>query len=117
VGAVVFSVTNKGKSPHDFRIAGKKTPLLAHGRFATLRVTFAKGGRYPYLSTVAGQASAGLRGVFSVVATHRQAPPPPPTTTDTTTSGTVGAANTTVDVQMLDQSTSSTGTPPSSSLS
>jgi plastocyanin len=111
VGGVVFSVTYRGKSPHNFEIAGKKTRLLAHGRSAALRVTFAKGGRYPYRSTVSGQATAGLKGVFSVVGAQRPAPPPPPTTTATTTTGTVGAANTTVDVQMLDQSTSSTGTP------
>ena len=65
---MIFTVTNKGKVSHDFKIAGKKTPLLAPGRSATLRVTFSKKGRYPYLSTVSGQASPGMKGVFSVVA-------------------------------------------------
>jgi plastocyanin len=108
VGTVIFSVTNKGKRPHDFKIAGKKTPLLAPARFATLRVTFTRGGRYPYRSTVSGQASAGLKGVFTVAARRPPPPPPPP---PTTTSGTVGTANTTVKVGMFDQATSSTGTP------
>jgi hypothetical protein len=30
-GVVVFKVTNKGKIPHDFKIAGKKTKSLAAG--------------------------------------------------------------------------------------
>ena len=79
-GTVIFTVTNKGKIAHDFKIAGKKTPLLPPGHSATLRVTFSKKGRYPYLSTVSGQASHGMKGVFSVVAAPptAHAPPPPP---------------------------------------
>ena len=42
MGTVIFTVTNKGKVSHDFKIAGKKTPLLAPGRSATLRVTFSR---------------------------------------------------------------------------
>ena len=48
-GRVIFTVTNKGKLAHDFKIAGNKTPLLSPGHSATLRVTFSKKGRYPYL--------------------------------------------------------------------
>ena len=79
IGKVIFTVTNKGKLSHDFKIAGKKTPLLSPGHSATLRVTFSKTGRYPYLSTVSGQASHGMKGVFSVAAAV--APTPTPTTT------------------------------------
>ena len=114
VGTVIFTVTNKGKRSHNFKIAGKVTPLLAPGRSATLRVTFAKKGRYPYLSTVPGQASAGMKGVFSVVAAVTPTPKPPPTPTTappTTTTGTVGTANTTVTVQLLDQDSSPSGNP------
>jgi plastocyanin len=102
-GTVIFTVTNKGKVPHDFKIAGKKTPLLSPGHSATLRVTFSKKGRYPYLSTVSGQASHGMKGgVFSVAAAVAPTPtptttapaPPPPTT--------VGTASTTVTVDMYD---------------
>ena len=100
-GAVIFTVTNKGKVSHDFKIAGKKTPLLAPGRSATLRVTFSKTGRYPYLSTVSGQAPHGMKGVFSVVA----AVAPTPTTTTTPPyappTGPVGTANTTVTVGLF----------------
>lgn len=103
-GAVIFIVTNKGKISHDFRIGGKKTPLLSPGRSATLRVTLSKEGRYPYLSTVSGQAAAGMKGTFVVIAapTPPVAPPPTTTTSTTTTSTTVGTANTTVTVDMFD---------------
>ena len=79
IGTVIFTVTNKGKISHDFKIAGKKTPLLAPGHSATLRVTFSKKGRYPYLSTVSGQAAAGMKGVFSVAAAVAPTPTPAPT--------------------------------------
>ncbi len=62
-GPVVFLVTNKGKLAHDFKIAGKKTPLLKPGKTATLFVTLKK-GLYPYKCTVAGHAAAGMRGTF-----------------------------------------------------
>jgi plastocyanin len=106
VGTVIFTVTNRGKISHDFKIAGKKTPLLAPGRSATLRVTFSKTGRYPYLATVSGQASHGMKGVFSVVAAPRPTPAPAPAPTTTTTpytppTGPVGAANTTVTVGLF----------------
>jgi uncharacterized cupredoxin-like copper-binding protein len=108
IGTVVFTVTNKGKISHDFKIAGKKTPLLSPRRSARLRVTFSTKGRYPYLSTVSGQAAHGMKGVFSVVAAVAPTPTPTPTTTTTTTTpytpptGTVGTANTTVTVEMFD---------------
>ena len=96
MGKVVFTVTNKGKVSHDFKIAGKKTPRLTPGHSGTLAVTFLREGRYPYLSTVSGQASAGMKGTFVVVAapTPPVAPPPPPM---------VGTANTTVAVGMFEE--------------
>jgi len=101
-GRVIFTITNKGKASHDFKIAGKRTPLLTPGHSATLRVAFSKKGRYPYLSTVSGQAAAGMKGIFVVVA---HAPPTTSTTTSTTsTTTTVGNANTTVTVEMTDSS-------------
>ena len=103
IGTVIFTVSNKGKKPHDFKIAGKKTPPLAPGRSATLRVTFSKQGRYPYLSTVSGQAAAGMKGVFTVGSVPITPTPSPTfTTTPTTVSTTVGTANTTVTVDMFD---------------
>jgi uncharacterized cupredoxin-like copper-binding protein len=66
VGVVVFKVVNRGKIAHDFKIAGKKTPLIKAGKSATLRVTFKKKGRYAYLCTVPGHAAAGMKGVLAV---------------------------------------------------
>jgi uncharacterized cupredoxin-like copper-binding protein len=65
-GAVAFKVTNKGSLPHDFEIGGKKTRLLAPGKSQTLKVIFAKAGRYPYLCTVPGHATAGMKGTLVV---------------------------------------------------
>jgi uncharacterized cupredoxin-like copper-binding protein len=106
VGTVIFAVANKGKETHDFKIAGKKTPSLAPGHSATLRVTFTKRGNYAYLSTVSGQAAAGMKGVFTVGPALTPAPSVTlttvPTTVPTTVSTTVGTANTTVTVDMFD---------------
>ena len=63
---VTFTVTNKGSIGHDFRIAGKKTPVVAAGGKRTLKATFAKAGRYPYLCTLPSHAAAGMKGVLVV---------------------------------------------------
>jgi uncharacterized cupredoxin-like copper-binding protein len=64
-GAVTFTVVNKGKLPHDFKIGGKKTALLSPGKSAKLTVTL-KAGKFPYLCTVAGHAAAGMKGTLTV---------------------------------------------------
>ncbi|MDX6532594.1 MAG: Copper binding protein plastocyanin/azurin family [Gaiellales bacterium] len=65
-GKVTFSFTNAGHMQHDFRIGGKQTPLIRPGKTAKLVVTFKKKGKYTYLCTVPGHASAGMKGVFTV---------------------------------------------------
>jgi uncharacterized cupredoxin-like copper-binding protein len=65
-GVVVFKVTNVGAVGHDFKIKGRKTRLLSHGKSATLRVTFVRKGHYPYECTVPGHAAAGMKGVFTI---------------------------------------------------
>ena len=65
-GTVVFSVVNKGKIAHDFKIAGKKTAKVAAGKRATLRVTFKRAGRFPYICTLPSHAPAGMKGVLVV---------------------------------------------------
>jgi uncharacterized cupredoxin-like copper-binding protein len=65
-GTVVFTVVNKGHVAHDFKIAGKKTPMLQPGKKATLKVVFRKAGKYRYLCTVPGHAAAGMKGTLTV---------------------------------------------------
>jgi uncharacterized cupredoxin-like copper-binding protein len=62
-GKVTFRFTNKGKLQHDFKIAGKKTPLVSPGKSASLTVTL-KPGKYTYICTVPGHAAAGMKGTL-----------------------------------------------------
>jgi uncharacterized cupredoxin-like copper-binding protein len=64
-GTVVFTVVNKGKIPHDFKINGKKTALVKPGKSAKLTVTF-KAGKFKYLCTVPGHAALGMKGTLTV---------------------------------------------------
>jgi uncharacterized cupredoxin-like copper-binding protein len=97
---VAFKVVNKGKIGHDFKIAGKKTKLLAPGKSQTILVKLTKKGTYKYLCTVTGHARLGMQGTFGVGTSTP--PPPPTTTTQTTTTGNVGNAKTTVNVNMVE---------------
>src|SRR6266550_8157344 len=64
-GKTTFVFKNIGHVSHDFKINGKKTPLISPGKTARLVVTLKK-GRYPYLCTVPGHAAAGMKGVVTV---------------------------------------------------
>ena len=64
-GKVTFTVVNKGALPHDFKISGKKTPLIKPGKSARLAVTLKK-GKLAYVCTVAGHAAAGMKGTLTV---------------------------------------------------
>jgi uncharacterized cupredoxin-like copper-binding protein len=64
-GKVTFKFTNKGRLKHDFKIAGKKTPLVKPGKSASLTVTLKK-GKYTYICTVPGHAQAGMKGTLTV---------------------------------------------------
>jgi uncharacterized cupredoxin-like copper-binding protein len=64
-GSVTFTVTNKGKSTHDFKIAGKKTAQLRPGKTTKLTVTLKK-GKAAYLCTLPGHAAAGMKGTLTV---------------------------------------------------
>jgi uncharacterized cupredoxin-like copper-binding protein len=64
-GKVTFKVANKGKIPHDFSIAGKKSKLLAAGKTGTLIVILKK-GKLPYKCTVDSHAKLGMKGVLTV---------------------------------------------------
>jgi len=64
-GSVTFTISNKGKLPHDFSIAGKTSSMVSPGKTATLTVTL-KAGKYPYKCTVPGHAAAGMKGTLVV---------------------------------------------------
>jgi uncharacterized cupredoxin-like copper-binding protein len=63
-GTVVFKLVNKGHLPHDFAIAGKKTPIIKHGKSVTLTVKKLKKGKHPFKCTVDSHAQFGMKGVF-----------------------------------------------------
>jgi uncharacterized cupredoxin-like copper-binding protein len=65
-GAVVFRLVNRGHLPHDFKIAGKKSALVAPGKKGVLRVVFHRAGAYPYVCAVPGHAQAGMKGTLRV---------------------------------------------------
>jgi uncharacterized cupredoxin-like copper-binding protein len=65
-GTVIFKVINKGSIAHDFKINGKKTPLIKRGKSTTLRVVFRRAKKDPYLCTVPGHAAAGMKGNLTV---------------------------------------------------
>jgi uncharacterized cupredoxin-like copper-binding protein len=64
-GAVTFVLLNKGKMEHDFKIGGKKTPVIKPKKVATITVVLKKGPAR-YLCTVPGHAAAGMKGVLTV---------------------------------------------------
>ena len=105
-GTVIFTVVNKGKISHDFKIGGKKTKTLLPGKSAKLTVKFAKKGQYAFLCTLFGHAKAGMKGKFAVavkpVATTTQKTTTTTTTTTPPPTGPVGNANTTVTVGMFE---------------
>ena len=65
-GTVTFVVVNDGKRAHDFKIAGKRRPMIGPGQSAKLTVTLSKPGSYVYYCTVAGHAVAGMKGLLKV---------------------------------------------------
>lgn len=65
-GRVTFVFKNVGHVSHNFKIAGKETPLIGPGKTTSIVITFAKAGKYPYLCTVPGHAAAGMKGVLTV---------------------------------------------------
>ncbi len=64
-GTVTFTLVNKGKLPHDFAIAGKKSKLIKPGKTGTLTATL-KAGKIAYKCTVPGHAAAGMKGKLTV---------------------------------------------------
>ena len=63
---VVFTVINKGASPHDFALPGRKTPIKPPNTGATLKATFKRAGKVRYICTVPRHASLGMVGNLTV---------------------------------------------------
>ena len=63
---VTFVFKNVGHVAHDFKINGKKTPVIGPSKTSRLIVTFKKKGKYTYLCTVDSHASLGMKGSFTV---------------------------------------------------
>jgi uncharacterized cupredoxin-like copper-binding protein len=65
-GKVTFKLVNKGSVAHDFKIAGKKSPMVQPKKTKTFVVTLTKKGKNAYLCTVPGHAAAGMKGNLRV---------------------------------------------------
>jgi hypothetical protein len=63
-GPVTFSVTNKGKIPHDFKIAGKKTPAPEAGQERRAH-GHAQESKNAYVCGVPGHAALGMKGTLT----------------------------------------------------
>jgi uncharacterized cupredoxin-like copper-binding protein len=83
-GDVHFMVTNNGKIPHNFVIAGQQTLVLSPGKSQELDVTFTLGS-YPYLCSITGHAALGMKGTLLVSNTAPKTVQQVKTTTDTVT--------------------------------
>jgi len=64
-GKITFKLVNKGHLAHDFKIATKKSALIQPGKTGKLVITLAA-GKHAYKCTVAGHATAGMKGVLKV---------------------------------------------------
>jgi uncharacterized cupredoxin-like copper-binding protein len=65
-GAFIFTIANKGKLEHDFKIAGKTSKKVKPGKSTTLSVSITKPGKYTFMCTVPGHAAGGMKGTFTV---------------------------------------------------
>jgi uncharacterized cupredoxin-like copper-binding protein len=99
VGKVMFKVTNKGAIAHNFKLctaavtsaklfacAGKATPTIQPGKSATLSLTLKK-GKFEFLCSVPGHASAGMKGLLGVGV---KVPKPGASTTPVSSGGSTG---------------------------
>ncbi len=74
-GTVVFTVVNKGKIAHTFKVCaspkggtanackGTVTRLISPSKSAKLTIVFKKKGTYEYLCAVPGHAAAGMKAI------------------------------------------------------
>ena len=65
-GKVTFKLVNKGSVQHDFKIAGKKSPMVSPNKTKLFVVTLTKKGKIAYICTVPGHAALGMKGKLTV---------------------------------------------------
>jgi plastocyanin len=65
-GRVIFRIRNRGHLPHNFKINGVTSRLIAPGGSASITVNFKTKGNYRYMCTVPGHAALGMKGTFRV---------------------------------------------------
>jgi uncharacterized cupredoxin-like copper-binding protein len=65
-GSVTFKFKNAGKLAHDFKIAGKRTKIIAKGKSAAPLTVKLKKGTYKYICTIPGHADQGMKGTLRV---------------------------------------------------
>jgi plastocyanin len=69
-GEVTFTVANRGKYPHALSVEGNgvsaKTPTIAPGKTATLKVDLKKNGTYDWYCPVDGHRQKGMDGKLTV---------------------------------------------------
>jgi uncharacterized cupredoxin-like copper-binding protein len=64
---VIFTIINRGPTPHDFDLTGTRgTAIIAAGRRTTQRVTFRRAGRIRYVCTVPRHIQFGMFGRLTV---------------------------------------------------
>jgi hypothetical protein len=63
-GELVFTIFNRGKRPHTFRIGPKQTLPITPGRTGRLVVVILTKGPQRYSSTLDSDARRGMRGVL-----------------------------------------------------
>jgi glucose/arabinose dehydrogenase len=73
-----YTVRNRGKKAHRFRIAAKRTRLLRPGASQTISVSAPTRGALRFLCTVGNHAKRGMRGTFRITASPRPPEPEPP---------------------------------------
>lgn len=75
---VRFVVRNRGKTPHDFVVKGRRTRVLRPAQKQTISVSFPRKGSFRFLCSVPGHARLGMKGTFAVGKPAAPQPPPPP---------------------------------------
>jgi hypothetical protein len=79
-GQAVFRISNRGRRPRTFSIAGRRSAYVMPQRTAMLRVRLVGGRTYRYACTARGMPRSVKRGAIRVsgtVGSPRRAPPPP----------------------------------------